>query len=184
MGWLAWCIDVFAEVMAEVFSAKGIICQRSWPNGVSCIMTSVRLHHCENGFTEELAQLMLSNLIKCQPRSISESINSNWSAQCTYVDTGVISLQAYQIFAFRVYLDYILPSSSTLIAGKTTLTESLKDTLGASLLSSPPRCLSPFRSLFDREPPLIRRAFYALGNYITMEKVHQEAMKAPVIIDR
>ncbi|XP_068436826.1 UMP-CMP kinase 2, mitochondrial [Clinocottus analis] len=68
--------------------------------------------------------------------------------------------------------------------GKTTLTESLRDALGASLLRSPPQCLSPVRARFDREPPLIRRAFYALGNYITAEQIGQEGMKTPVIVDR
>lgn len=68
--------------------------------------------------------------------------------------------------------------------GKTTLTESLRDTLGAALLRSPPQCLSPLRARFDQEPPLIRRAFYALGNYITAEQVGQEASKTPVIVDR
>ncbi|XP_044022910.1 UMP-CMP kinase 2, mitochondrial isoform X2 [Siniperca chuatsi] len=68
--------------------------------------------------------------------------------------------------------------------GKTTLTESLRDTLGAALLRSPPQCLSPLRARFDQEPPLIRRAFYALGNYITAEQIGQEGMKTPVIIDR
>ncbi|KAF7201724.1 UMP-CMP kinase 2, mitochondrial [Nothobranchius furzeri] len=68
--------------------------------------------------------------------------------------------------------------------GKTTLTESLRDTLGATLLRSPPQCLSPWRARFDQEPPLIRRAFYALGNYITAEQIYQEGMKAPVIVDR
>ncbi|KAK2891838.1 UMP-CMP kinase 2, mitochondrial [Channa argus] len=68
--------------------------------------------------------------------------------------------------------------------GKTTLTESLRDTLGAVLLRSPPQCLSPWRARFDQEPPLIRRAFYALGNYITAEQISQEGMKAPVIVDR
>ncbi|XP_068195170.1 UMP-CMP kinase 2, mitochondrial [Antennarius striatus] len=68
--------------------------------------------------------------------------------------------------------------------GKTTLTESLKNTLGATLLRSPPQRLSPFRARFDQEPPLIRRAFYALGNYMTAEQVGQECMKTPVIVDR
>ncbi|KAI3367680.1 hypothetical protein L3Q82_026519 [Scortum barcoo] len=68
--------------------------------------------------------------------------------------------------------------------GKTTLTESLRDSLGATLLRSPPQCLSPLRARFDQEPPLIRRAFYALGNYITAEQIGQEAMKTPVIVDR
>ncbi|XP_070776275.1 UMP-CMP kinase 2, mitochondrial isoform X1 [Enoplosus armatus] len=68
--------------------------------------------------------------------------------------------------------------------GKTTLTESLRDSLGAALLRSPPQCLSPLRARFDQEPPLIRRAFYALGNYITAEQIGQEGMKTPVIVDR
>lgn len=68
--------------------------------------------------------------------------------------------------------------------GKTTLTESLRDTLGAALLRSPPKCLSPLRARFDREPPLIRRAFYALGNYITAQEMGQQGMKTPVIADR
>ncbi|KAM9842881.1 UMP-CMP kinase 2, mitochondrial [Aulostomus maculatus] len=68
--------------------------------------------------------------------------------------------------------------------GKTTLTESLRDTLGAVLLRSPPQCLSPWRARFDGEPPLIRRAFYALGNYITAEQIGREGMKKPVIVDR
>ncbi|XP_017267613.1 UMP-CMP kinase 2, mitochondrial [Kryptolebias marmoratus] len=68
--------------------------------------------------------------------------------------------------------------------GKTTLTESLRDTLGATLLRSPPQCLSPWRARFDQEPPLIRRAFYALGNYITAAQICQEGMKAPIIVDR
>ncbi|XP_041711423.1 UMP-CMP kinase 2, mitochondrial [Coregonus clupeaformis] len=68
--------------------------------------------------------------------------------------------------------------------GKTTLTESLTEALGATLLRSPPQCLSPWRARFDTEPPLIRRAFYALGNYLTAGQIGQEARKAPVILDR
>ncbi|XP_021440153.2 UMP-CMP kinase 2, mitochondrial [Oncorhynchus mykiss] len=68
--------------------------------------------------------------------------------------------------------------------GKTTLTESLTEALGATLLKSPPQCLSPWRARFDTEPPLIRRAFYALGNYLTAGQIGQEARQAPVIVDR
>lgn len=68
--------------------------------------------------------------------------------------------------------------------GKTTLTLSLREILGASLLRSPPQCLSPWRGLFDQEPPLLRRAFYALGNYITAGQIGQEATHTPVIVDR
>ncbi|CAL8273044.1 unnamed protein product [Merluccius merluccius] len=68
--------------------------------------------------------------------------------------------------------------------GKTTLTQSLREALGASLLQSPPQCLSPWRARFDQEPPLIRRAFYAVGNYITARQMGQGASQAPVIVDR
>ncbi|XP_076834233.1 UMP-CMP kinase 2, mitochondrial [Brachyhypopomus gauderio] len=68
--------------------------------------------------------------------------------------------------------------------GKTTLTESLQKALGASLLKSPPQCLAPFRQRFDSEPPLIRRAFYALGNYLTAAQIRDESSRAPVIVDR
>lgn len=68
--------------------------------------------------------------------------------------------------------------------GKTTLTESLKEAMNAALLRSPPHCLAPLRPRFDCEPPLIRRAFYALGNYITAGQIARESSKAPVIVDR
>ncbi|XP_066540488.1 UMP-CMP kinase 2, mitochondrial [Hoplias malabaricus] len=68
--------------------------------------------------------------------------------------------------------------------GKTTLTESLQKALGAALLKSPPQCLAPYRLRFDSEPPLIRRAFYALGNYITAAQILREASQRTVIVDR
>ncbi|XP_061751869.1 UMP-CMP kinase 2, mitochondrial [Nerophis ophidion] len=68
--------------------------------------------------------------------------------------------------------------------GKTTLTESLRDALGATLLRSPPQCLSPWRARFDQEPPIVRRAFYAVGNYITAQQIVHHASKKPVIVDR
>ncbi|XP_077477176.1 UMP-CMP kinase 2, mitochondrial [Stigmatopora argus] len=68
--------------------------------------------------------------------------------------------------------------------GKTTLAESLRDVLGATLLCSPPQCLSPWRACFDQEPPILRRAFYALGNYITAQQICSQTSKTPVIIDR
>ncbi|XP_054652739.1 UMP-CMP kinase 2, mitochondrial [Dunckerocampus dactyliophorus] len=68
--------------------------------------------------------------------------------------------------------------------GKTTLTESLRDALGATLLQSPPQCLSPWRARFAQEPPIILRAFYAVGNYITAQQIVHQASKKPVIVDR
>ncbi|XP_063080204.1 UMP-CMP kinase 2, mitochondrial isoform X2 [Engraulis encrasicolus] len=68
--------------------------------------------------------------------------------------------------------------------GKTTLTESLARQLNAVLLKSPPESLAPLRARFDAEPPLIRRAFYALGNYITAGQIARDSSKAPVVVDR
>ncbi|KAL4624033.1 UMP-CMP kinase 2, mitochondrial [Arapaima gigas] len=68
--------------------------------------------------------------------------------------------------------------------GKTTLTQSLKEALGAVLLRSPPQCLTPWRTCFDAKPPLIRRAFYALGNYITGREIAVASTRGPVIVDR
>lgn len=68
--------------------------------------------------------------------------------------------------------------------GKTTLTQSLQEILRGALLRSPPGCLSQWRARFDAEPPLIRRAFYALGNYISACDIARESAKSPVIVDR
>lgn len=90
------------------------------------------------------------------------------------------NIQTFVFFGFEVNLFPVL----LCITGKTTLTESLKDTLGATLLPSPPECLSPWRARFDQEPPLIRRAFYALGNYISADQIGLKGAKTPVIVDR
>ncbi|VFV38449.1 ump-cmp kinase [Lynx pardinus] len=68
--------------------------------------------------------------------------------------------------------------------GKTTVTQSVSDTLGAVLLKSPPACISQWRKIFDDEPTIIRRAFYSLGNYIVASEIAKESTKSPVIIDR
>uniref|UniRef100_UPI00398E4B23 UMP-CMP kinase 2, mitochondrial n=1 Tax=Pristiophorus japonicus TaxID=55135 RepID=UPI00398E4B23 len=68
--------------------------------------------------------------------------------------------------------------------GKSTLTESLRESIQATLLKSPPDSIGHLRKTFDAEPPLIRRAFYALGNYITASIIASESEKTPVIVDR
>ncbi|XP_067878468.1 UMP-CMP kinase 2, mitochondrial [Heterodontus francisci] len=68
--------------------------------------------------------------------------------------------------------------------GKSTLTEALRDSIQATLLKSPPDCIGHLRKTFDVKPPLIRRAFYALGNYITASIIASESEKSPVIVDR
>ncbi|XP_074845040.1 UMP-CMP kinase 2, mitochondrial isoform X2 [Carettochelys insculpta] len=68
--------------------------------------------------------------------------------------------------------------------GKTTVTQSVKESLNALLLRSPPTCISSWRKTFDDEPTLIRRAFYALGNYIVASEIAKASTKSPVIVDR
>uniref|UniRef100_A0A803J9M7 UMP-CMP kinase 2, mitochondrial n=1 Tax=Xenopus tropicalis TaxID=8364 RepID=A0A803J9M7_XENTR len=68
--------------------------------------------------------------------------------------------------------------------GKSTLTESLRDCLKATLLRSPPDCISKWRKTFDDEPSLIKRAYYAAGNYIGACEIAKASMDSPVIVDR
>ncbi|XP_062839475.1 UMP-CMP kinase 2, mitochondrial [Anolis carolinensis] len=68
--------------------------------------------------------------------------------------------------------------------GKTTVTSAVKDTLNAVLLRTPPPCVSQWRKVFDDKPTLIRRAFYALTNYIVASEIAKESVKSPVIVDR
>uniref|UniRef100_A0A8P0PNN0 UMP-CMP kinase 2, mitochondrial n=2 Tax=Canis lupus TaxID=9612 RepID=A0A8P0PNN0_CANLF len=68
--------------------------------------------------------------------------------------------------------------------GKTTVTQSISDSLKAALLKSPPACISQWRKIFDDEPTIIRRAFYSLGNYIVASEIAKESTKSPVIVDR
>uniref|UniRef100_A0A8C5PS55 UMP-CMP kinase 2, mitochondrial n=1 Tax=Leptobrachium leishanense TaxID=445787 RepID=A0A8C5PS55_9ANUR len=68
--------------------------------------------------------------------------------------------------------------------GKSTLTKSLQDALNATLLNSPPECISPWRKAFDDEPSLLRRAYYGLGNYIVADQISEAAQSSPVIVDR
>ncbi|XP_018121406.1 UMP-CMP kinase 2, mitochondrial isoform X2 [Xenopus laevis] len=68
--------------------------------------------------------------------------------------------------------------------GKSTLTESLKDSLKATLLRSPPDCISKWRKTFDDEPSLIKRAYYAAGNYVGACEIAKASMNSPVIVDR
>ncbi|XP_050806815.1 UMP-CMP kinase 2, mitochondrial [Gopherus flavomarginatus] len=68
--------------------------------------------------------------------------------------------------------------------GKTTVTQSVNDSLNALLLRSPPACISQWRKTFDDEPTLIRRAFYALGNYIVASEIAKASTESPVVVDR
>nr|XP_008516414.1 PREDICTED: UMP-CMP kinase 2, mitochondrial [Equus przewalskii] len=68
--------------------------------------------------------------------------------------------------------------------GKTTVTQSVSESLKAVLLKSPPSCIGQWRKIFDDEPTIIRRAFYSLGNYIVASEIAIESTKSPVIVDR
>ncbi|XP_006864064.1 PREDICTED: UMP-CMP kinase 2, mitochondrial [Chrysochloris asiatica] len=68
--------------------------------------------------------------------------------------------------------------------GKTTVTQSVSDSMKAVLLKSPPSCVAQWREIFDDEPTIIRRAFYALGNYIVASEIAKESTQSPVIVDR
>lgn len=68
--------------------------------------------------------------------------------------------------------------------GKTTLTQSVSESLKAVLLQSPPPCISQWRKIFDDEPTIIRRAFYSLGNYLVASEIAKESTNFPVIVDR
>ncbi|XP_005404421.1 PREDICTED: UMP-CMP kinase 2, mitochondrial [Chinchilla lanigera] len=68
--------------------------------------------------------------------------------------------------------------------GKTTVTRSISEALGAVLLQSPPPCIGQWRKIFDDEPNIIRRAFYSLGNYIVASEIAEESTRSPVIVDR
>ncbi|XP_049640485.1 LOW QUALITY PROTEIN: UMP-CMP kinase 2, mitochondrial [Suncus etruscus] len=68
--------------------------------------------------------------------------------------------------------------------GKTTVTQSVSDSLKAVLLKSPPAYIGQWRKIFDDEPTIIRRAFYSLGNYIVASEIAKASTKSPVIVDR
>lgn len=68
--------------------------------------------------------------------------------------------------------------------GKSTLTESLKCHLKAALLKSPPDSISQWRTIFDSESSLIKRAYYAIGNYIGAAEIAKASKTSPVIVDR
>lgn len=70
------------------------------------------------------------------------------------------------------------------LAGKSTVCKSLSQLLNATLLASPPKCLHDLRPKFDAYAPLIRRAFYVLGNYILTREIVKASLTGPVVVDR
>lgn len=94
--------------------------------------------------------------------------------------------ERFSVFKTQVYLVNNLTDVSFCEwnAGKTTVTQAVKDTLNGVLLRSPPACISQWRTVFDDEPTQIKRAFYAAGNYILASEIAKASTQAPVIIDR
>lgn len=92
----------------------------------------------------------------------------------------------FSIFKTQVYLvnNIINVSFCKWNAGKTTVTQAVKDNLNGILLRSPPPCISQWRTVFDDERTPIKRAFYAAGNYILASEIAKASTQAPVIIDR
>jgi len=56
----------------------------------------------------------------------------------------------------------------------------------ASLLRTPPASLSSFRDTFDRleDSPLLRRAYYTLGNILTSKRIRTSDEKSMFVLDR
>lgn len=94
--------------------------------------------------------------------------------------------ERFSVFKTQVYLvnNIMNVSFCKWNAGKTTVTQAVKDALNGILLRSPPACISQWRTVFDDEPTPIKRAFYAAGNYILASEIAKASTQAPVIIDR
>lgn len=68
--------------------------------------------------------------------------------------------------------------------GKTTLTKNLEIELSAKRFSTPPPQTQHLRKHFDDLPEIIRRAYYALGNYIVAVDILKTCQEEAVIMDR
>uniref|UniRef100_A0A1B6EBD4 Thymidylate kinase-like domain-containing protein n=1 Tax=Clastoptera arizonana TaxID=38151 RepID=A0A1B6EBD4_9HEMI len=69
-------------------------------------------------------------------------------------------------------------------SGKSTLTKMLANSLGGVYMATPPPAITHLRQKFDQHNPDLRRAFYALGNYIAANDVKCERSRRPVVMDR
>ncbi len=68
--------------------------------------------------------------------------------------------------------------------GKSTLVSYLTERLGTETVTSPPPSLREVRKHFDSQPELVRRAYYALGNYLVAQDVRELTRDKPVVMDR
>nr|XP_002124573.1 UMP-CMP kinase 2, mitochondrial-like [Ciona intestinalis] len=68
--------------------------------------------------------------------------------------------------------------------GKSTLTENLAKRLNGCARKSPQDCVLHLRKTFDSHFQLLRRAYYAIGNYAFAAQVLHDAQSGPVVCDR
>ncbi|XP_046679601.1 UMP-CMP kinase 2, mitochondrial-like isoform X2 [Homalodisca vitripennis] len=69
-------------------------------------------------------------------------------------------------------------------SGKTTISNRLAKLISGRQLGTPPAELLGLREQFDKHELELRRAYYALGNYMAAEQVRQIYRTDPVIMDR
>lgn len=68
--------------------------------------------------------------------------------------------------------------------GKSHTSKLVAQKLKAALKSTPPPAIMSLREKFDAHDPLLRRAYYSLGNYIAAYDIKQVLHKQPVVMDR
>lgn len=68
--------------------------------------------------------------------------------------------------------------------GKSHTSKLVSQKLNASLRSTPPPSITSLRPKFDAHDSLLRRAYYALGNYVAADEIKQVLQKQPVVLDR
>ena len=73
------------------------------------------------------------------------------------------------------------------MTGKSTLVQRLADKIDATILSTPPPSIQHLRSIFDSaeiHSTLMRRVYYATGNYLTAKDIQNTLHHNPVVMDR
>ncbi|XP_074659078.1 UMP-CMP kinase 2, mitochondrial-like isoform X2 [Tubulanus polymorphus] len=69
-------------------------------------------------------------------------------------------------------------------SGKSTLTEYLANLLKANKMQTPAVYMHHVRKQFDALPEIVRRAYYAISNYIVAKDIVDTCKTTPVIMDR
>ncbi|XP_049767115.1 UMP-CMP kinase 2, mitochondrial-like [Schistocerca cancellata] len=69
-------------------------------------------------------------------------------------------------------------------SGKTTIAKKLATALNGVRCKTPPTVLQTLRAKFDTHPPILRRAYYSLGNYVAAKEIEETLKYSSVILDR